>query len=337
MKIQTKKSERIELILNFLKKCKREDATFTNIIDYVNNNASINYSMSKRTFESDLQSIRNDFGIEIEVEREGNFCYYSIDKEAFAEEIMGEDFGIILQLINTHKELESVEWLKGILQSDYNIDESYFDNDDFFVLPKPKNKIHDKILKLAIEIVKYAKKGQAIQFYYQPANKEKKPSAKCVAPLQVRFFDGRYYMIALDLIDDMNYLDYSNTPIVYSLDSIEGLIVYPGQKESKIEDEPFAADETNIYFDYIKLRKKINLKNYFINCIGIYRPKNEEPKVIKLKFTDWARSYVLNQPIHTSQKVIISGEELIVEIFVYDTFELDFSLARFRGFCVRLD
>jgi hypothetical protein len=336
MKIQTKKSERIELILNYLKTCRREDATYTNIINYVNSNVSIGNSMSKRTFESDLHSIRNDFGIDIDVEREGNVSYYSIDRETIAEEVMGEDFGILLQLINTHKELESVEWLKGILQTDYSIDESYFDNDGFFVLPKPNKTNHDKILKLAVEIVKYAKKGQAIQFYYYPANTGKKSSMKCVAPLQVRFFDGRYYLIALDLVDDINYLEYSKTPIIYSLDSIEGLKVYPCQKESKNENQVFTGAEENIYFDHAKLSKKVGLKNYFKNCIGIFRPKNQEPKMIKLKFTDWARSYVHNQPIHTSQKVISSGEELIIEIYVYDTFELDFSLARFREFCVRI-
>lgn len=336
MKLPTKKSERIELIINFLKTCRRKDATVANIIAYVNHHVSFGSPISRRTFESDLQSIRNDFGIDIEVTREGNSCYYSVDAEDFTNDTMGEDFGILLQLINTHKELESVEWLKGILQTDYNIDASYFDNNDFFVLPKPKNSRHDKILKLAVEIIKYAKKGQSIQFYYHPANMGKKESAKCVAPLQVKFFDGRYYMVALDLIDFDNYNVFGTTPILYALDAIEGFNVYAAQKEYENEEHAKNEDDFNIYFNHAQLRKKIGLKNYFKDCIGIYRPKNREPKYIKLKFTDWARSYVLNQPIHSSQKEISKGDELIVEIYVYDTFELDFSLARFREFCIRM-
>jgi hypothetical protein len=70
------------------------------------------------------------------------------------------------------------------------------------------------------------------------------------------------------------------------------------------------------------------------------------PKTTEKSVTEWARLIV---PIttdvkiswngataETSQKVISNGDELLIEIYVYDTFELDFSLGRFREFCNRI-
>lgn len=336
MKVQTKKTERIDLIIDCLKSRNGQEITISNLTEYVNEHVLIGNPITQRTIESDLHYIRTELKIDINYKREGKKCFYSIDSETVLVDEIIEDFGILLQLINTHSELDSVYWLKDVLKTDYNIDESYFENDDFFLLPKPKNENHDTILTLAVDIVKYAKNGQAIQFYYYPANIGKRESAKCVAPLQVKFFDGRYYLVALDLIDFDNYKEYGTTPILYSLDSIEGLNVNAAQKEFEDLQDVKNEDDFNIYFDHTHFSKKIGLKNYFNDCIGVVRPKNQVPKKIKLKFTDWARSYVLNQPIHTSQKVISNGDELLIEIYVYDTFELDFSLGRFREFCNRI-
>jgi hypothetical protein len=122
--------------------------------------------------------------------------------------------------------------------------------------------------------------------------------------------------------------------LIYSIDAIEGLKVGPAQKEL---DDPSEDEDLNIYFNFKKEASMIGLKSYFDHCIGISRPANQTPKIIKLKFTDWAIPHVLNQPIHNSQKILTNDDkELIVTIYVYDTFELEYSLGRYREFCKRI-
>jgi hypothetical protein len=56
-------------------------------------------------------------------------------------------------------------------------------------------------------------------------------------------------------------------------------------------------------------------------------------QVFRIRFKNWAKSYVLNKPLHHSQRVIVEKtDEVVVEIKVRPGVELDFQLSRFPVF-----
>ncbi|MGO4819441.1 hypothetical protein [Flavobacterium sp. W22_SRS_FP1] len=100
-------------------------------------------------------------------------------------------------------------------------------------------------------------------------------------------------------------------------------------------------------YKYKELAERVDLKNYFKYCIGVYNPNDKGPVVIRIKFTGWACTYVTKNSIHHTQsipkgiekEVNIDGEIIfcIVHIKVYDTDELKFLLGRFRNYAERLN
>ena len=335
MLIVINRTKRQRRIIEFLWSNEKEK-TMENMINYINNCEDFDETYNKRTIEYDLNDLRKNYGVDITVIRKNRKFYYEIkekDELPFIDEAEKNDFGFLFSLINTHNELKSVIWLKNQLHEMYGVEEKHFSTREFFSMPAPLAGKKTIIIETAMEIVNYAKRGQGSQFFYRPVGKEKKH--KCVAPMHVRMYDGRFYLLALDMIGQDNIWNCSpKDPLIYSIDMIEGLKVAPAQKEL---DDPSEDDDLNIYFNFKKEAARIGLKSYFDHCIGISRPSNQSPKIIKLKFTDWAIPHVLNQPIHHSQKTISNNDKvLIVSVFVYDTFELEYSLGRYREFCKRI-
>jgi hypothetical protein len=208
--------------------------------------------------------------------------------------------------------------------------EEHFKNDDCFVLPKPMMRNHDKILHLAMEIVRFAKSETVIQFWYQNINESDDTKLITVAPLQVRFYDGRYYLAGCTFDKKM---DLRQRLSIYSLDKINQQQISAAINES---DDTRGDHAEVLTFDRKKLANQIGLKNYFNDCIGVMRPEDEMPKEILLKFSSWAIAHVLNSPIHHSQKIVESNEDLTISIHVYDTFELQFVLNKYGLNCQRL-
>jgi hypothetical protein len=67
--------------------------------------------------------------------------------------------------------------------------------------------------------------------------------------------------------------------------------------------------------------------------LGIARFKESVPEVIRLKFTDWAISYVKSRRLHASQRIVVDNPNyLVVELYIYRTYELAMLLSRFRDF-----
>jgi predicted DNA-binding transcriptional regulator YafY len=64
-----------------------------------------------------------------------------------------------------------------------------------------------------------------------------------------------------------------------------------------------------------------NTREYYKSVIGIIAPMGKPVKVV-LKFTKFQAWYVITQPIHESQKVIMKKNHALVEIKVIPTYEL---------------
>jgi predicted DNA-binding transcriptional regulator YafY len=63
--------------------------------------------------------------------------------------------------------------------------------------------------------------------------------------------------------------------------------------------------------------------DYFKYSLGITQINNAKPETIILKFTSLRAPYILSQPLHSSQKIIVENDnELIIELNVYISHEL---------------
>jgi predicted DNA-binding transcriptional regulator YafY len=193
---KTKPSTRISHIIRFLSSRRKVNPpTLKDIVDHLNNNPDSTKEVSLRTVERALNDIREKLGIKVHCESIKGKHVYTIDDSnelPMIDEEDKSDLGILLRLINTHEELQSVHWLKSMLIEDFGMREDHFKNDELFVLPKPIIKNHDKILKLAMELVRYAKLETVIQFFYQREKTIENTQLRLVAPMQVRYYDGRY-------------------------------------------------------------------------------------------------------------------------------------------------
>lgn len=197
---------------------------------------------------------------------------------------------------------------------------------------------------LTAEIIEYIKKGQAIYFEYFKQN-----NSKYVAPLQVRYYDGRYYLLGTE-IDENNDYHPKSLLTTYSIDNIVNLSVVPAIKEESHNHGE------HIFFDYIKLYKESHLELLLKHSFGIMYQShinNNKIKKYRFKFTNWAISYVENKIFHPSQKIIEKTKEYIIieltlwEILDYnklekegiefwDNKEVDFFVGRFGDKCERL-
>jgi hypothetical protein len=92
-----------------------------------------------------------------------------------------------------------------------------------------------------------------------------------------------------------------------------------------------------IQFHHADLAHKVGLKDYFKHCLGVARFKDSEPEYIRIKFTDWAMSYVRARLLHRSQRIVVDHPNyMVAELYIYRTYELDMLLARFREFGVEV-
>ena len=239
-------------------------------------------------------------------------------------------FPLLIGLLDTEKTMNSVDWLKSALMDEFDYSKEDLNSYPYFVHVQPTLNSQDKLLILAGKIIEYIKKGQAILFQYQ---KKGITEFKQVAPLQIRYYDNRYYLLASTI--DVTTYEPTNLLQTFTLDMFVEKNVNPAIDES---DEN-ATEPKYIFFDYDTLYKATRLEELLKHSLGIwYDWKENKLKTFRLKFTDWAMGIVKNKKIHPSQKTIKdSPENLIIEITVWDNHEIDYFLGRFGEKCERLN
>jgi hypothetical protein len=239
-------------------------------------------------------------------------------------------FPLLLGLLDTEKTMNSVEWLKSALMDEFDYSKEDLNPYPYFVHVQPTLNNQDKLLILAGKIIEYIKKGQAILFQYQ---KKGTTEFKQVAPLQIRYYDNRYYLLASTI--DVTTYQPTNLLQTFTLDMFVEKKVNPAVDES---DEN-ATEPKYIFFDFDTLYKATRLEELLKNSLGIwYNQKENKLKTFRLKFTDWSMGIVKNKKIHPSQKTIQDNpENLIIEITVWDNHEIDYFLGRFGDKCERLN
>ena len=305
-------------------------------------------AVSERTITRDIKVLKSK-GYEI-LSKKGheNKNFYIIESEDDDLDLSENEIKtlpILMGLLKTEENLSITKWLKGKLQNDSNFSLKELDPSPYFVKTSPSINFKEELMLLTTEIISYIKKEQAILFAYkEPQN------YKNVAPLQVRYFDGRYYLLGIEFDDENNY-ETKNELITYSIDNIIEKKITPAIKEVD------GFDDELIYFNYNKLYKESHLEILMEYSLGImYNRIYERNKVKKyrFKFTGWAISYIANKKFHPSQKTIEKNNDFIIieltlweildnklfdekGIEVWDNKEVDFFVERFEDKCERLN
>ena len=319
-------------IIKILRENKKTlDELWTEINTILNNECGID-AISKSTFDRAKKSLIDE-GYQIiskKIQRKNYFVLEGFPENMSLTEEEKLTFPLLIGLLETEKKMASVEWLKSTLMDDFGYSNKDLESYPYFVNAQPTLNSQDDLLMLAGKIIEYIKKGQAILFQYQ---KKGITSFKQVAPLQIRYYDNRYYLLA-STIDDITYKP-TNLLQTFTLDMFVEKNVYPALDES---DEN-ATEPKHIFFDYETLYKATRLEELLKHCLGIwYDYKENNLKTYRLKFTDWTMGIVKNKKIHPSQKIIQdTPENLIIEINVWENHEIDYFLGRFGDKCERLN
>ena len=288
--------------------------------------------ISRRTFDRAKESLIEN-GYQINSRKFNGRNYFVLEGYPDNLNLTQEEqltFPLLIGLLDTEKTMNSVEWLKSALMDEFDYSKEDLNPYPYFVHVQPTLNSQDKLLILAGKIIEYIKKGQAILFQYQ---KKGITEFKQVAPLQIRYYDNRYYLLA----STIDVTTYQPTKLLqtFTLDMFVEKNVNPAIDES---DEN-ATEPKYIFFDYDALYKATRLEELLKHSLGIwYDWKNNKLKTFRLKFTDWAIGIVKNKKIHPSQKTIQdTPENLIIEITVWENHEIDYFLGRFGDKCERLN
>ena len=320
---------RQHLIINCLKE--RKAATLSDIMTYVNNRleeqldgVAAKNGYGKSTFEKTLKQMRENLEFEIEHFVENGVHLYRLQNQEyvpFLTENEKHGLGFLLRLMDIYDDLEAVKWLKEMLRTDHQIDTRHYARAAHFVMSHPIINEHEKLLALSMEIIGHIDRQEVIQFTYKKVNDEGTHLWKHIAPLQIRYFEGRYYLIGCEMNDDYTFKQDFGT---YPLDQILDSHIAPAPDEN-IEDEGFY-----IHFNHQELCRLTELHHRYQDSLGIIADKNPA-RNIRIRFKSWAKSHVLNRKLHHSQRVIdMQIDHVDIEIRVRKTVELDFQLARFR-------
>lgn len=306
-------SQRLQIILDFLKEQAFMRASFAQIQEHLNQllPALGLRPISRRSLESDLQFLKSNSTEQILHVRVSKKHYYQLvakPQAAVSESLqmsmlqqIGQQLGAKMQEPQHNLQDKLVFSFSAL-------------NDD------------GQSLQMAATCLQAIEQQYLLQFLYQSAFGTYKSRLQVVAPLQVRFYEGRFYLVACE------WSERQKTPKqqikVFAFDLIENYVAVPALAER--ED---GAEGELQYFSWQQMAQEVALKTHFKHCLGIARFKESIPELIRLKFTDWAISYVKSRRLHSSQRIVVDNPNyIVVELYIYRTYELSMLLSRFRDF-----
>ena len=239
-------------------------------------------------------------------------------------------FPLIFGAMETEQNIPTIKKIKELILKEYGFKEKDLIDPKFFVKTEPEINNHNKIIILAGKLIYLAKKGHAVKYWY--TNKEGIEDSKYVAPLQIRMYDSRYYLIGLDVDSETGMA--AEILKNYCLDTFLNYEV----QEAYYESKDGLGELKVITFNHDELYKKSELQTKLRHSIGIWYDPQNNLKVFRIKFYDWAKGIVLNKKLHHSQKVIENKNNyVIIQIAVWDNNEIDYILGRFGNKCELLD
>jgi len=134
---------------------------------------------------------------------------------------------------------------------------------------------------------------------------------RSIFPLQIRVYDGRYYLVGLRTEREAKPELVEHFPI----DRIHRRVDFAYQNDT---------DEI-LKFSWHKLAEALEIEELFSHRIGMYRGNTKEKPVgIYRWFTGWAASFVQAVPLHASQEIIETrGGDIRIRLTLIPTPDLD--------------
>ncbi len=310
-------SLRLQMILDFLKEQAFMRASFAQIQEHLNQLLTTQgrKPISRRSLEADLQFLKSNSAdklIHVRVSKKHYYQLIAAPETAVSEALQVSMLQQITQQLGA-KTQESQHQLQDKLVFSFSAL-----NDD------------GQSLQMAATCVQAIEQQYLLQFLYQSAFGTYKSRLQVVAPLQVRFYEGRFYLVACEWSERQK--EPKQQIKVFAFDLIENFVVVPALAER--ED---GAEGELQNFSWAGLAKDVQLKSYFKHCLGIARFKDNIPELIRLKFTDWAISYVKARRLHASQRIVVDNPNyIVVELYIYRTYELAMLLSRFRDYGIEV-
>ena len=194
------------------------------------------------------------------------------------------------------------------------IDEDTYVSNNIAITRGLKNFAEGNTMENVVTLYKSINENKKVAFSYAPVSLFNKEKQENVYPIQILFHEGLFYLWAINNMNDMNILN-------FRIDRIKGAIQQA---------------ETDDTFNSHAVKENLELNKKLQYIIGVVPPDSEKkPIKFKLKFKGWAAAYVISAPIHETWELIQTNDDnsIIGTIEVYDNFELDFLLGRFREFC----
>ncbi len=306
-------SQRIQLILDFLKEQAFMRASFAQIHEHLNQLLPTLglKTISRRSLEPDLQVLKSNVTEKLLHIRVSKKHYYQLIAEpqsAVSEALQGSMLQQIAQQLGAKFQEPNLKLQDKLVFSLSAL------NDD------------GQSLQMAATCLQAIEQQYLLQFLYQSAFGTYKSRLQVVAPLQVRFYEGRFYLVACEWSE--RHKAPKQQIKVFAFDLIENQVLVPALAER--ED---GAEGELQHFSWQQMAQEVELKTHFKHCLGIARFKESIPELIRLKFTDWAISYVKSRRLHSSQRIVVDNPNyIVVELYIYRTYELSMLLSRFRDF-----
>ena len=257
-------------------KLRKSPATFKEIDSYLRQQSelqSMNFNVSKRQFKRDLEDIGSIF--EIEINYDFKRRVYAID-----EELQSEVSRRRMEAFDTFNALKIGENITQSIQ---------------FETRRPQGT--ENLFGLLHAITNNLQTRFTYQKFW-----EDKPTSRLIAPLALKEFKNRWYLISTNLDKD------SSNGIIktFGLDRISLLEI------------------TRSKFKY---PQKFEIEEYFRHCFGIISPTEEKPIEVVLSFDPDQGKYIKTLPLHKSQQIIVdNADELRIKLLIYITFDFRMEL-----------
>lgn len=319
----TAQSQRLQIIIEFLKDQPFERASFAQILEFLKTKLPVLglKSISRRSLEADLQLLRMDPQHAVQHIQVARKHYYQLSGQQKAELDVSND--LIASMLQQIARNIGISPLETKLENPSSLEEK-------LVFSFSGLNDEGQSFKLASTCLQAIDQQYLIQFLYKPAFTTYRSRFQVVAPLQVRFYEGRFYLVACEW-SELKQQAKSQLK-VFAFDLIEDFVVVPALAEREDGKEGELQ-----HFHWAALAHDLGLRNYFKHCLGVARFKESTPEIIRLKFTDWAINYVKARRLHPSQRIVVDHPNyLVVELYIYRTYELNMLLSRFRDYGVEV-
>ncbi len=221
------------------------------------------------------------------------------EKPAFGDLEDEERFTVpfLKGILKRYESIPAVQKIMDKLPEIFNIGEDEMETSAAVVHTGPElyhalnENFQEELIKCVVRILTHLHNEEVIEFNYRDVNKQVFNLYR-VAPLQIRFYENYYYLIAY------NYDEERVKP--FRIDHIDRLKV-----DLALDD-----NENVVNFSHKGLEKKTKWKDLLKNSLGIWvHSSSDTLHEVQVQFTKWAAAYMRHLKFHPSQKTIIDDEK----------------------------